>query len=213
MSDETNTLAPDAELLLAPDCPHCPAVLTILSELVKQGRLGELRVINIIQRPDLADARGVRSVPWLRIGPFELTGAQSRAEIETWIDRVEDSEGMEIYLRDELASGQLANVTAACRRDPALLPHLLSLAADLDTPLSVRIGVGAVLEDIAESGLPATLIDAITPLADSEHAQIRADAAHFLGLLQAPAAYAKLEALSEDPDPQVREIATDSLDA
>lgn len=213
MADRTNTRAPDAELLLAPGCPHCPAVLTILSELVKHGRLGELRVVNIIERPDLADARGVRSVPWLRIGPFELTGAQSRAEIETWVDRVEDSEGMKIYLRDGLTSGQLANVTAACRRDPALLPHLLSLVADLDTPLNVRIGVGAVLEDLAESGLPTTLIDAITRLANSEHAQIRADAAHFLGLLGTPAAYVKLEALRKDPDPQVREIASDSLEA
>ena len=37
----------DAELLIAPGCPHCPAVLSALADMVKQGLIGRLQVIEI----------------------------------------------------------------------------------------------------------------------------------------------------------------------
>ena len=51
----------DATLYVAPGCPHCPTVLNGLSELVKTGRIGQLTVINIASRPELAAEHGVRS--------------------------------------------------------------------------------------------------------------------------------------------------------
>ena len=43
--------APDALLLISTHCPHCPAMLTALADLVKQGTVGRLEVVNLEQRP------------------------------------------------------------------------------------------------------------------------------------------------------------------
>jgi len=202
---------PDAELLIASGCVHCPVVLSGLAELVKRGRIGRLEVVNIGQHPEIAEARGARGVPWIRIGPFELSGAHTQSELAAWVERAGSEAGMRAYLTEALQTGQLDAVTAACRRSPELLPPLLQLAADLETPFAVRIGVGAVLEDLAPDGLLSGLIAPIAALADSPHAQVRADAAHFLGLSGAAAARPPLECLAGDQDPEVREIAAESL--
>jgi HEAT repeat protein len=49
-------------------------------------------------------------------------------------------------------------------------------------------------------------------LSRSEQANIRADAAHFLGLTHSPKAKEALVALLDDSHPDVREIAADSLE-
>ncbi|MCG6965939.1 MAG: HEAT repeat domain-containing protein [Chromatiaceae bacterium] len=207
----TKTDIPDAELLIAPGCVHCPVVLSSLAELVKQGRIGRLDVYNISVHPEAAQTRGARAVPWFRIGPFELSGAHTHSELASWAERAGSAAGMRAYLSESLQTGQLDAVIAACRRSPELLPPLIALAGDLDTPFAARIGVGAVLEDLATGGLPAGLVDDIAPLAASPHAQVRADAAHFLGLTGGADAQALLTRMSDDDDREVREIASESL--
>lgn len=204
---------PDAELAIAPGCPHCPAVLDALANLVKKGRIGQLQVINLVARPGFAERHGIRGVPWLRIGPFHLSGSHSAAELERWVQLASDEDGMRSYLGEQLEQGGLDEVVAACRRHPALIPALLDLGAEQDTPYAVRIGVGAVLEDLGPDGLLKDLVMPIRQkLGLSAHPQIRADAAHFLGLTGDPAAMTALEQLAKDPDASVREIANDSMD-
>jgi hypothetical protein len=205
-------IVPDAELLIATGCTHCPVVLAGLAELVKAGRIGRLDVVNIAQHPEIAARRGVRGVPWIRIGPFELSGAHSRAELEELVDRAGSQDGLQAYLNDSLESGELDRVIAACRRSPELLFPLLALAGDLETPFAVRIGVGAVLEDLATDDLLTGLTEPIRQLAASPQPQVRADAAHFLGLSGNQEARAELERLAaSDEDREVREIARESL--
>ena len=207
----TKSFVPDAELMIATGCSHCPVVLAGLAELVKAGKIGRLEVINIGLRPEIAEERGVRGVPWTRIGPFELSGAHSQSELTDLAARAGDEAGIKAYLIRNLESGQLDATTAACRRSPQLLPPLLALAGDLETPFAVRIGAGAILEELSPEGVLSDLVDEIATLASSEHTQVRADAAHFLGLSGNNDARAPLEVLSHDKDPQVREIAAESL--
>jgi hypothetical protein len=202
---------PDAELLLAPGCPHCPAVLSALADMVKQGLIGELRVTNIAQRPDAAAERGVRGVPWIRIGPFELTGAHGGAELRDWAARATDPAAHQRFLTGQLEAGELDSVIAACRRAPELLPALLGLAADLETPYAVRIGIGAVVEELAGDERLVQVTDDLLTLSRSELATVRADAAHYLGLLGTEKAASRLGELLQDPDAEVREIASESL--
>ncbi len=208
----TNTAIPDAELLIATGCAHCPAVLAGLAELIKAGRIGRLEVINIARHPEIAERRGARGVPWIRIGPFELSGAHSRSELEELVDKAGSPQGMQAYLRESLESGELDRVIGVCRHSPEMLSPLLALAGDLDTPFAVRIGVGAVLEDLATEDLLSGLTSPISRLAASPHPQIRADAAHFLGLTGSQEARSELQRLAgSDEDREVREIALESL--
>jgi len=202
---------PDAELMIATGCAHCPVVLSGLTELLKKGQIGRLAVTNITTHPEVAEARGVRGVPWIRIGPFELSGAHSQGELADWAARTGSEEGIQGYLEEGLETGQLAAVTSACRNNQAMLPQLLRLAGDLETAFAVRVGVGAVLEDLATEGLLVGLVDDFAALAASPHPQVRADAAHFLGLSGSPEAEPHLRHLADDADREVCEIAAESL--
>ena len=208
---ETQHPVPDAELLIGPGCPHCPAVLAALSDMVKQGLIGKLLVANIAQRPEAAAERGVRGVPWIRIGPFELTGAHGGAELRDWAARAADTDAYRQFLSEQLEAGELDSVIAACRRGPQLLPALLAMAADLETPFAVRIGIGAVIEDLAGDERLLAVTDDLLALSNSELAPVRADAAHYLGLLGTEAAATRLRDMLQDPDAEVREIAAESL--
>jgi thioredoxin-like negative regulator of GroEL len=203
--------APDAELLIAPGCPHCGAVLEALAGLVKESRIGRLVTTNLAHHPEIAADYGVRSVPWTRIGPFDLPGRHTAAELRDWTDRAADPDRFAEALGALLADGALDAATAACRREPRLLPALVSLAGDLDTPYAVRVGVGAVLEDLAGSDLLIAGEAALLALSAHAHAPVRADAAHYLGLLDSPASRARLAELAADEDAEVREIADESL--
>ena len=101
---ETEPIAPDALLLIATGCAHCPTVLDGLCKLLKQGRLGRLEVINIAARPDYAQSIGVRSVPWTRIGPFELEGAQNPSALAEWAERAATGTGLGPYYSHLLES-------------------------------------------------------------------------------------------------------------
>ena len=204
---------PDALLLLSSHCPHCPAVLAGLAELVKRGRVGRLEAVNIEIHPDRAAELRVRSVPWLRLGPFELQGARSVGELELWARRVTDADGMADAFHDLLKSGAAGQVLRLVAQDPARLAALLPIVANPEASLNVRLGAGMVFEEYA--GTPA-LRDLTAPLgglARAEDPRVRADAAHILGLGRDPGARPCLEALLQDTDPEVREIARESLDA
>lgn len=94
-------MIPDAQLFLSSHCPHCPAILAAAAELVKRGAFGRLEVVNLEVHPEAGD--GVRSLPWLRLDPFTLTGARSAAELEIWVRRVAAPEGMAEACHDLLA--------------------------------------------------------------------------------------------------------------
>lgn len=205
---------PDALLYIANGCPHCPTVLAGLSELIKSGRLGRLEVVNISNHPELAQAQGVRAVPWLRLGPFELTGLRAPAELAQWAVRAQSPEGMSEYLRELFTEGNLAGVRATLARAPEqTATALVLLLGDAEAELQVRLGVSAVLEDLEGSATLAGLVDALGTLTRHADARIRIDAAHTLGLSHAPAARAFLEALADDRDAEVREVAQESLAA
>lgn len=208
----SQTEVPDAELLIAEGCPHCSAVLSALADLVKQGRIGRLTIINLSRHHDEGERRGVRGVPWIRIGPFELAGSYRPGELATWVERAGSKTGRTSYLREQLEQGELDRVSTLCARDSMMLKGLLVLAADLDTPFAVRIGISAVFEDLGPKGLLDDIASDIDQaLGRSEHSQVRADAAHYLGLTGASGARQALERLASDQAASVREIANESL--
>ena len=146
--------------------------------------------------------------------PSYSPGLHSRRELEDLAGKTATPDGIRDYLASQLGEGQLALVTDACRRSPELFPALLQLSADLETPYAVRIGVGAVLEELGPEGLLGHLVEPIAGIiAGSGHPQVRADAAHYLGLTGNPAARVALQALVKDPDAEVREIAAEALEA
>jgi thioredoxin-like negative regulator of GroEL len=209
---DINATKPDALLLLTASCPYCPTVLAALSDLVKAGHIGRLEVVNIGVRPEVAQQHGVRSVPWVKLGPFELDGLRSPAELRQWAERAGSPAGLGDYFTELLKGGQLAKVTAHVRRDPGALAGLLGLLDDPDIELTVRIGISAVFEELEGDAALHDTLDTLTRLTRHADAHIRADAAHMLSLTHRPEAAPHLQALLNDGIADVRDIAREGLD-
>lgn len=203
--------APDALLLISGHCPLCPAVLAGLGDLIKRGVIARLEVVNIEHHPETAHALGVRSVPWVRLGPYVLTGARSAGELELWARRAETAAGMADALHDLLKEGGVAQVLELVAQEPARLAALLPILANPEASLNVRLGAGVALEEYAGAPALIDLVPDLCRLAAHADARVRADACHTLGLSAAPAARPCLEACLQDPVRDVREIAADSL--
>lgn len=201
----------DTLLLIAPGCPHCQSVLQSLSDLLKKGDIGRLEVVNIAVHPDIAQSVGARSAPWMRIGSFELSGDYTPAELAAWAKKAAAGDAGRDYVRELLEQQQLDRALHYIRDHPESLPLLLELMQDEDGSLSVKFGVGALLEELEGSPQLQGLIPALGDLTHSKKANIRGDAAHYLGLSHSPTARDWLTPLLDDPQQDVRDIAADSL--
>jgi hypothetical protein len=205
--------APDALLLLSTHCPHCPAVLSALADLLKQGVIGRLEAVNLEQHPEVGQALGVRSVPWTRIGRIELAGVHSKAELADWAAKADSEEGMADWFHTLLKEGQLPKVQALIEAEPGLLAAVLPIVGNVEASLNVRLGAGVLFEEFAGSDATRALLPRLGELSQHEDARVRADACHYLGLTGNAAAQPWLETRLTDDDADVREIAAESLQA
>ena len=211
MTDTELPSVADALLLVTTGCPHCQTELHGLSELVKTGCVGRLEVVNIGARPEIAQKLGVRSVPWLRIGPFDLIGLRSQEELRRWAERTHTSEGMADYFAELLADGNLKKVNALILENQTRIEALLLLLSNPETGIHVKLGIGAIMEEFQGSKILRRLIAPLGKLTRHEDARIRSDACHFLALTQNPAALPYVRPLLDDKNEEVREVALESL--
>ena len=208
-----NETAPEALMMLGTHCPHCPAVLAGLSELVKKGVISKLEVVNLEQRPGIAAELGVRSVPWVRIGPFELTGLHSTAELQSWAEQAGTEQGMTSYFEQLLGEGEVKRVLAMIARDHGLLHALIGLVRDADAKINARLGAGAVFEEYEGLTELRALIPELAELTRHPDARVRSDACHYLSLTHDDSVAQYIRPLLDDEHPEVREVAEDSLAA
>jgi hypothetical protein len=203
--------APDALLLISTHCPHCPAMFAALADLVKQGTLGRLEAVNLEQHPEVGQALGVRSVPWLRLGRIELAGVHSKSELAEWAAKADSEAGMADWFHMLLKEGQLPKVQTTIDAEPGLLAAVLPIVGNVGASLNVRLGAGVLFEAFAGTRTLAALIPQLGTLSQHADARVRADACHYLGLTGDAAARPWLDACTADEDADVREIAAESL--
>lgn len=178
--------------------------------MIKEGRLARLEVINVAEEPAEAARHGVRSVPWTQIGPFELVGGLTPTEIADWVEYARTGEGWSAYYTHLLENRRLDEVLRRIRECPGTLTHLLG-ALDDETPMAVRIGISAVVEELAGRAPLRAVRPQLEQLTLSDSAQTRADACHFLGLAGDPRAIPAVRRLLDDEQHDVREIAVETL--
>ncbi len=205
------TQAPSAKILITPQCPHCSAVISGLIALLKSGKIGKLEIVNIVEHPESAQEAGVRSVPWTQIGSLELSGALTGKELEKWVAVAREQQQSD-YLTHLLETDRLQKAIEQIKQNPQLLPDLLMLLNDLETPMAVRIGIGAVLEEFEATPLISAAIEPLLSMLTSEHQQVRADAAHYLSLTADREVIPALDPLLHDPAAEVREIAAETIE-
>jgi thioredoxin-like negative regulator of GroEL len=209
---QKNTASPAVLMLMGTQCAYCGSMMQMLTELMKSGSISELRIVNIEKDQELAAKLGVRSVPWLQIGAFELQGAHSRQELMMWIERASSFDGVNEYLAQVLTEGKIDYATRFIARNPQALQNVLQLMADPEAKINVRLGVGVIIEDMAESRQFEAVIPQLIDYLSNKDARIRSDACHYLSLTKNTAYIPLIEKLLSDESEDVREIAQDSLD-
>ncbi len=199
-------------MLMGKQCAYCEPMMQVLTELMKAGELAECRIVNIEKNPELARQLGVRSVPWLQIGPFELLGSRSRKEILLWLTRASSFDGLTEYLEEVLAEGNISYAEKLIQRHPAALENVIALMADPEAKINVRLGVGVMIESMAESEAFKAVVPRLVDHLSSKDARIRGDACHYLSLTKDHSVIPHIEKLLADDSEEVREIAQESLD-
>jgi thiol-disulfide isomerase/thioredoxin len=212
MNESDTDTPPDALMLMGTHCPYCPSVLKALQALVEAGDISHLETHNIEENPEIARELGVRSVPWVRIGPFELEGLRSEKEFRTWAIKAAASAGHTDWLDELLSSGNISKPLELIKSDPSMMDALLKLFADPDTQLNTQIGISAIMEDLQGTDTLSAIVDQLGELTQHEDARIRGDACHYLALSGNSRAAGFIKPLLDDSDAHVREIAKESLE-
>ncbi|HEB81896.1 MAG TPA: HEAT repeat domain-containing protein [Gammaproteobacteria bacterium] len=208
-----NTAPADVFMLMGTQCAFCGPMMQALTELMKAGQINRLEIVNIEHNLDLAAELGVRSVPWLRIGPFELAGSRSKQELSEWLDRAASDEGIRAYMEEVLSEGNIEAVRKLLKKQPEALKNVLELMADGDAKINVRLGVGVIIEEMAQSEAFKKVIPQLLEYLHHEDPRVRSDACHNLSLTGDPAYIPAIEKLLDDESAEVREIAQDSIDS
>jgi len=212
-NEAKNTALPDVFMLMGVQCAFCGPMMQALIELMKAGQINRLEIVNIEHNPQLAAERGVRGVPWLQIGPFELAGSRSKQELAEWLQRASTDEGIRAYMEEVLSEGKIALVRKLLEAQPETLRNVLQLMADPDAKINVRLGVGVIIEEMAQSDAFKKVIPQLLTYLEHEDARVRSDACHYLSLTGDPSYIPEIEKLLDDDSAEVREIARDSLDS
>lgn len=199
-------------LLLAEGCPHCPTVLSHLCLLVKNGEIGQLQIVNIGVEPELAKSLIVKTVPWVRIGEYELEGLLSLGELRRWVDFGGSDSGTKTYFYEMLKSGKRDKVERMIRQNPQHAKLLVELLLDENASMAVRIGIGAVLEEFQGTGLTEGMIPGLGEMLQNQSRLNRADACHFLTLIGSDEVLPYLNKALSDDDAEVRETAQEALE-
>lgn len=198
-------------MLMGRQCPYCPAVRASLERLSDEGVIGSLETVVIEDHPEVAAEYGVRSVPWVQIGPFELPGLRAEEELRDWAEKAGSLQGMAKYLAELIASGNIDKCVRLIQADSHQLKALLLLFTDPDTGLNVLIGVSAIMEALQGSTTLAGIGTDLRDLLTHDEARIRGDACHYLSLTGLAATDEWIRPLLGDADSNVRQIAADCL--
>ena len=200
-------------MLVGTSCQYCSPMLASLSELVKGGVIDSLEVVNIEKKPEIAEILGVRTVPWLRIGWFELEGLRSKSELTRWVNNTSSENGISEYYAEILAQGRVKQCLGLLKQHPETMASIISLMSDPNEKINIKLGIGVIFEEMASSSEFEKFIPALACYLGNEDARLRLDACYYSTLTQNPKTIALIEPLVNDENEEVREEAKDSIES
>ena len=114
-------------------------------------------------------------------------------------------------ISDFLEQGLAENIVAMFKKEPEL--HRLTGKLLKDERFMVRMGAAVLYEELAavRPGEIVLAIPGLRPLLADETAYVRGEACNILGIINNSETRKLLTSMTEDSDPQVREIVADLL--
>ncbi len=200
-------------VLMADACTYCPHVVqSVLAMAVHQPLITAV-IVDAIQFGDLAERFKVKSVPTTIINDNRtVLGQVSLNQLVDHVLNLQEPESLTADLDSMIQGGRAEDAAAllCSRKEPhAILPLYIS------KEFSKRIGALVTLEEALAIN-PRILDPVLNELIDllsQEDVGLRGDTAGLLGKIGNPAAIPALKRALDDPDPDVREAATEALES
>ena len=200
-------------VFVAQGCPFCARAIESAQQVATQDPRVRLEIVDVGADPPRAQASAVTSVPLTILdGELRKTGWIPAADLARWV-------------RERGSPEHAARLLAAAVEEGGIGEGVERLLAEgggrafarawRSSAMSLRVGLMLLAEEGLERA-PHALDAAVPSLLEatsSPDAPLRGDTADLLGRIGHPAARSALEALAEDPVPDVREAAADALDA
>ncbi|THB75629.1 MAG: HEAT repeat domain-containing protein [Desulfobulbaceae bacterium] len=113
-----------------------------------------------------------------------------------------------VVIKDFLEMGYVDNIVAMFDQEPRYF-DLTGRILD-DERFNVRLGVSVLFEELQLRGCEISMaIHSLVPLLDSSEPHIRGEALSILGIIASPETYPLITRMTDDPQPQVAEIANE----
>ena len=115
-------------------------------------------------------------------------------------------------IADYMETGFLDNIVEMFRQDPSLFEHLEFLMSDMRA--RVRLGTVALIEVLLpEFGTEIRkTIPTLVSLLGHDHPTVRGDTIYLIGVIGGREVVPLLEEHRNDPDPQVRQLLTETIE-
>jgi hypothetical protein len=124
---------------------------------------------------------------------------------------VNDDAVFDNWLLETLKAGQRQKFESLVRREPQRIHGLARLMTNPETSMAIRLGIGAVLEELNGTGFTESLIPSLGEMLKSEDRLLRADACHFLTLIGGQGIRPLMQDCRNDADAEIREMAEEWL--
>lgn len=201
-----------AEVLLfvSAHCPNCPSAVRVVSALALETGLMTVHILDALERPELAEQYRIRSVPTLLIDRnLPVVGVPDRKKVLALLQRDKPAKVLQDQVLSLIHCGHVSEAAGilATGLDPSFL------AQGFQNPtFHEKLALLATLEEALEISPSCldSLVDPLVPLLKAEQAPLRGDLADLLGKIGNIQALPALEALCQDPDPDVAEAAQEA---
>ena len=200
------------DVYISPECPNCPRSVRAAVMVSAGNPEAIVQVIDATAFPDEAASAGVRSVPMIVTeNGLTLVGALDAVELAEKIAAARGGAGDGVVFGSLVDAGRFASAAA-------LLASKIARDAFVDrwrsSALEGRIGLALTADEALadHAGALDEMVSDLLPLLEAESAPLRGDTADLLGKIGHPGARIALEALLDDEDEDVAEIAADALE-
>ncbi len=206
---------PPHEMLLfvSAHCPNCPHAVRTVHALARKLPNLSAHLFEAMLHTDLAEQHNVQSVPTLLIDQeLRYVGGLDEEKLSSILGSADSTSILHEKIRKQIKEGGGALEAAewiAGGGDPSFL------ASDLgESTFEERIALLVAMEEALETDPRCLdrLVDPLLPYLESEHASVRGDIADLLGKIGDPKALPALKKLCKDPDPNVAEVAEESVE-
>lgn len=170
------------KLFVLHDCQLCPQMEKIFKNMHENGAIQSLEIIDAAKHPDLAEQFNIRSVPYYLINGVAFSGVKSASEIRQLLS-MDETKKIEQQISQLLTEGDLGSAEDLISSNEGARKAMIQLLRSEDTELLIRIGLTAVFESLAETGIFIEFEHLFKEMSENINERIAIDAMYYLSLI------------------------------